>query len=244
MMKGKRRSKRLKADRASGRAAHSGQTRLTTHSVGALPILNRVLEQMKLKEFLQGYLPHEDGRTKLRSYRALMVLIRNTLTARAPIYGVGEWACGYAPDLLGLAPADMELLNDDRVGRALDKLYQADHSSLALSVAAHVVKHFHVKLDQLHNDSTTISFFGAYDQQGIETPDPDRSDPVSITWGHSKDHRPDLKQLLYILTVAQDGAVPIHYRAASGNVTDDRTHRDTWDAPRYVGTALPSGRAA
>ena len=37
---------------------------------------------------------------------------------------------------------------------------------------------------------------------------------VSITWGHSKDHRPDLKQLLYILTVSRDGAIPIHYRAA------------------------------
>ena len=61
----------------------------------------------------------------------------------------------------GLTEADMELLNDDRVGRALDKLYQADHASLALSVAAHVVKRFNVQLDQLDNDSTSISFFGA-----------------------------------------------------------------------------------
>jgi len=80
-----KRLKRLKAERASGRAARAGQTRLTTHNVGVLPILNRILEQMKLEEFLQDYLPHEDGRTKVRSYRALMVLIRNTLTARAPI---------------------------------------------------------------------------------------------------------------------------------------------------------------
>ncbi len=224
-----KRLKRLKAERASGRTAHAGQTRLTTHSIGVLPILNWILEQMKLEEFLQDYLPPEDGRTKLRSHRALMVLIRNTLTARAAIYGVGEWACGYAPDLLGLTEADMELLNDDRVGRALDNLYKADHSSLALSVAAHVVKRFNVQLDQLHNDSTTISFFGAYDTQGIETADPDRPELVSITWGHSKDHRPDLKQLLYILTVSRDGAIPIHYRAASGNVTDDVTHRDTWE---------------
>ena len=229
MVKGQQRSKRLKADGASGRAARTGRTRLTTHSIGPLPILNRVLEQMKLEEFLQEYLPREDGRTKLRSYRALMVLVRNTLLARSPIYGVGEWAGGYAPDLLGLAPTDMELLNDDRVGRALDKLYKADHASLALSVASHVIKRFNVKLDQLHNDSTTISFFGAYDNQGIETQDPDDPRPVSITWGHSKDHRPDLKQLLYILTVARDGATPIHYRAASGNVTDDTTHRDTWE---------------
>ena len=188
-----------------------------------------LLEQrMKLREFLEGYLPPEDGRTKLPTPRALMVLVRNILIARNPIYGVGEWAAGYTPDLLGIQRTELEYLNDDRAGRALEKLHQADQASLCLAVAAHAIKHFRVELDELHNDSTTISFYGAYDRQGREAPDPDRPTPI-ITWGHSKDHRPDLKQLLYILTVARDGAVPIHFTAASGNVTDDTTHRDTWD---------------
>ena len=52
---------------------------------------------------------------------------------------------------------------------------------------------------------------------------------MAITFGHNKDHRPDLKQLLFILTVTADGGVPLHFRAASGNVTDDQTHRQTWD---------------
>ena len=52
---------------------------------------------------------------------------------------------------------------------------------------------------------------------------------LAITWGHNKDHRPDLKQLLYILTVTSDGAVPVHFRVQSGNATDDQTHRATWD---------------
>lgn len=47
--------------------------------------------------------------------------------------------------------------------------------------------------------------------------------------GHNKDHRPDLKQLVFILTVAEDGAVPVHFSAANGNVTDDKTHIRTWD---------------
>ena len=52
---------------------------------------------------------------------------------------------------------------------------------------------------------------------------------LAITWGHNKDHRPDLKQLLFILTVAKDGGVPVYFQAKSGNVADDPTHRDTWD---------------
>jgi nucleoside-diphosphate-sugar epimerase len=47
-----------------------------------------------------------------------------------------------------------------------------------------------------------------------------KTTPV-ITWGHSRDHRPDLKQLVWILTVAADGSVPIAYRLADGNTNDD-----------------------
>lgn len=47
--------------------------------------------------------------------------------------------------------------------------------------------------------------------------------------GHNKDHRPDLKQLVFILTVTADGAVPIAARTVDGNTTDDTTHIATWD---------------
>ena len=50
-----------------------------------------------------------------------------------------------------------------------------------------------------------------------------------VALGHSKDHRPDLKQLVFILTVASDGAVPVAYRLADGNTNDDPTHIPTWD---------------
>jgi transposase len=52
---------------------------------------------------------------------------------------------------------------------------------------------------------------------------------LAVTWGHNKDHRPDLKQLLYILTVTGDGAVPVQFRVESGNATDDRSHQGTWE---------------
>ena len=36
---------------------------ILTHSVGALPIINRLLERMRLREFLTRHLPPEDNRT-------------------------------------------------------------------------------------------------------------------------------------------------------------------------------------
>ena len=148
--------------------------------------------------------------------------------AREPLYGVGEWAARQAPDLLGLEKEQITCLNDDRVGRSLDRLFGADYVSLLLAVTSHVIREFHVDLDELHNDSTTISFFGKYedDFKGRKI----RGKPTRANLlGYNKDHRPDLKQLLFILTVSRDGGVPIHFTASDGNVTDDQTHRETWD---------------
>jgi len=209
--------------------ARTGRNVLRSSTVGALPILNHFLRRMRLEDFLRAALPAEDLRSKLSPVKALLVLFRNLLISREPIYGVGEWAARHTPNLLGLAAEkEIGLLNDDCVGRALDRLFMADVPSLVLAVATHVVKEFGVSLDELHNDSTTVTFCGAYanataDQRALGRP------TLAIAFGHNKDHRPDLKQLLFILTVTADGGVPLHFRAASGNVSDDQTHRDTWD---------------
>ena len=84
---------------------------------------------------------------------------------------------------------------------------------------------------ELHNDSTTITFHGDYEDADRERTLRGRL-RLAVTWGHNKDHRPDLKQLLYILTVTRDGAVPVQFRVESGNATDDRSHQ------RHLGAAL------
>jgi transposase len=57
---------------------------------------------------------------------------------------------------------------------------------------------------------------------------------LEITYGHNKDHRPDLKQLLFVLSLSADGAVPIHYRALNGNTNDSSTHIESWEMLRKL----------
>jgi len=183
---------------------------------------------MRLEEFLRSYLPCADRRCRIDAAIGIILLLKNVLLCREPLYGVGEWAARYAPEVLGFAETQLPSLNDDRVGRCLDRLFQSDVSSLVLTLATHVVAEFQVDLDELHNDSTTITFHGAYEDAAQEEKRGQRT-RMAITWGYNKDHRPDLKQLLFILTVARDGAVPVYFQVASGNVVDDQTHRATWD---------------
>jgi transposase len=201
---------------------------LRSYAIGALPILGRFFDRLRLEALLHDHLPREDRRSRIPTATGLLLLLKNLLVSREPLYGLGEWAAGHVPELLGLAPAHLPSLNDDRVGRCLDRLFDADIPSFTLAVVVHAVREFKVDLDELHNDSTTITLHGDY-----ETADQERTLRgrlrLAATWGHNKDHRPDLKQLLYILTVARDGAVPVQFRVQSGNTTDDRSHRDTWD---------------
>lgn len=232
MPKKKKRSS-LKRPAELGHLATSGGMTLRTYQVGALPIINRILQRMRLSEILQQSLPHDDSRTQLPTHRTLLVLLRNILIARKPVYGVGQWAAAYAPDLLDMWDHEMQRLNDDRVGRSLDRLFDGLDANLILNVVRQVVDEFQINLDELHNDSTSISFYGAY-SQAAEAGQARGRRTVAITFGHSKDHRPDLKQLLYILTVSDDGGVPLYFTAADGNTADDTTHRQTWDLLRQL----------
>lgn len=209
-----------------------GPWELHAHTIGELPLINRFMDRLGLDDLLARYVPDNDRRLRLSPARALGLLVRNVLQARAPVYALREWAAAFAPGLLGLAADDVAVLNDDRVGRSLDRLFDADRASLLTEVVVHAVREFNVDLEQLHNDSTTLTFSGEY---ASATGGAQRGKPtLRITHGHNKDHRPDLKQLLWILTVSADGAVPVHYRACDGNTTDDQTHIETWNILRAL----------
>lgn len=205
----------------------SNEFGLVSRTLGGLPIVNHLLDRLGLAALLADAMPNDDARTKLAPAAAIRLLVTNLVLGRQPLYGLGEWAAAFDPTLLGLSTGELSVLNDDRVGRALEALFDADRASLLTAVVLRAISEFSIDTSQLHNDSTSISVHGAY-RDAVGTTRGGKP-TVAITFGHSKDHRPDLKQLVWILTVSADGAVPLAYRLADGNTSDDPTHVPTWD---------------
>lgn len=204
-----------------------GPFELRSEALGALPIVDRFLGRMRLGEVLERYLPAGDGRTQLPAAVVVDLIVRNLAIARQPLYGIAEWAQAFDPALLGLAAGETCALNDDRVGRALDELFDSDRASLLTDLVVGVIGAFEIDTSQLHNDSTSITLHGAY--VGADGAERGGKPTPAAAFGHSKDHRPDLKQLVLTLTVARDGAVPLAHRLLDGNITDDQTHISTWE---------------
>ena len=186
----------------------SGQFELTSARFGALPVVNHFLDRAGLPELLDRYLPVRDARVHLPAGAAIRLVVTNLLLGRSPLYALGEWAAPYAPGLLGLTATELSGVNDDRVARALDEVFDADRGSLLTELMLAVIAEFGIDTSELHNDSTSITLHGAH--TGADG-SPVRGKPTAAAaHGHSKDHRPDLKQLVWILTVAADGAVGDH----------------------------------
>jgi transposase len=214
--------------REPGRLAQAGNVELRSYDVGALPLINHILEKMRLEEFLSDRLPPDDPRAELPTAQGLMVMVRNVLLSRQPIYGVGEWAARSAPDLFNLWEEELASLSDDRLGRNMVRAHEGVTPQFVIDFTHEVSDTFGLRDDEFHNDSTTVSFYGMYATAAEEGQRGGRPTPA-ITWGHSKARRPDLKQLLYTLTINEDGGVPVFFTTSSGNVTDDTTHVDTWE---------------
>lgn len=210
----------------------TGPFELASSQLGALPLIDEFLARIDVAGVLERHLPAGDARTALPAATAIGVLVRNLCIEREPIYGLAGWAGAFEPGLLDLVAGESELLNDDRVGRALDALFDSDRGSLLTELVLGAVREFQIDCSQMHNDSTSVVLHGDYvaadgHQRG------GKPTPVAAR-GHSKDHRPDLKQLVLILTVSADGAVPLAHRLEAGNTNDDQTHIDTWDELRAL----------
>ena len=122
-----------------------------------------------------------------------------------------------------------EYLNDDKIGRVMDKLYEKGLSSIFLIIALSVVHNYHLLTNFSHLDSSSFSVHGKYLINNLISSKQDKEQeeekseepvPITITKGYSRDHRPDLKQFIIDLIVSGDGGITLFLRVADGNEQD------------------------
>ena len=149
--------------RSQATTSNSGGAGFTLHSerLGPLPLINHFIERMAVHDVLARHVS-SDPRCALTHASALGVLLRSIIVEREPIYRQQETVHGFASGMFGVSAQDMEHLSDDRLGRALDHLYDADRTALLTELVLAVGQSFDVRFEEFHNDSTTISFCGSY----------------------------------------------------------------------------------
>lgn len=167
-----------------------------------------------------------DSREKINCGEVVKAIILNGLGFVAqPLYLFANFFKDKAVERLLGEGVKAEDLNDDKLGRVMDKLYKYGLNNLFLIIGLEVIKKYGVSTKYSHLDSSSFHLHGQYnnrvhhetEEQRLEVT---RENPIFITEGYSRDHRPDLKQCVLDLIVSSDGDIPIFIRGGSGNESD------------------------
>lgn len=178
---------------------------------------------------------------------AVQAMVLNALgfSSRA-LYLVPQYLNNKPVDLLIAPGLKAEDFNDDSLGRSLDQLFEAGVTEVFAHVAQQALATYGIEHRFYHLDSTTFHVHGEYKQDATdekgknnkgehshenEAP-PAQPVPIEITYGYSKDHRPDLKQVVVNLITAHRSHLPVWMEALSGNQSDRASFPKTIQAFR------------
>jgi transposase len=183
---------------------------IEAYPVQHLPIIKAYADQLGLVSLINHYVPTE---MDVDAGTVVLGLVLDTLSGRSPLYRLEEFFAHQDTELLLGKALPPQAFTDDTVGRVLDRLYDFGTMRLFTACAVRAATRFGLERRYVHFDTTSRSVWGEY--QFAET----QEIPFQVTYGYSKDKRPDLKQFV-LSTLCVDRAVPIWGKPEDGNASD------------------------
>jgi transposase len=195
---------------------------LASYDVDHLGIVAGIIDEIGLVEEIDQLLGTHEQEV-LSSGTTVKAMILNALGfVAAPLYLFQEFFVGKATELLLGAGIRPEHLHDDKLGKVLDKLFEADLTRLFVRVALKASEHFGIDRRVMHLDSSSFHVHGQYEAEPRRSAVSGQEEmpSITITHGYSREQRPDLKQFVVDLMSVSDADVPLYFRAADGNEAD------------------------
>jgi transposase len=183
------------------------------HPVAHLPLVLGVLRRLEVATVIDRLIPPHPAHG-LSGGRGVEALVLAILDGHHALYKVGRRLEERGMVTLLQPELTRAALNDYRLGHILDALFAANLNKVFGVVALKALEVYAIPTPWLHQDTTTIALYGAYadEPQTLGAPRP--------AYGHSKDGRDDLKQVLLSLGVSGDGGIPLRLGLRDGNRSD------------------------
>jgi len=194
---------------------------IEAYQVQHLPIVKAYADKIGVVEAINQLVPTEMA---IDPGTIVLGMILDTLSGRSPLYRLEEFFTHQDTALLLGKAVPPEAFQDDTVGRVLERLYATGTMKVFTACAVRADRVFGFDKRYVHFDTTSIAVYGDY-LPPEETAE--QEGPVRITYGYSKDKRPDLKPFVFA-TLCVDRAVPLWGQPEDGNVSDKIVHNTLW----------------
>lgn len=204
-------------------------------NIDHLGIVAGIIDSIGLVEIINDLIGKESGE-KVSAGHVVKAMILNCLgMVSQPLYMFPKFFENIACEHLIGSGVLAEYLNDDKLGRVMDKLFLKGLDEIFLTISLAVVKNFQISLKTSHLDSSSFHVHGEYTYSlpeiifknignfdSLEESEVKSLKAIEITYGYSRDHRPDLKQFVTELICSGDGDIPIFLKTVSGNQVDSK----------------------
>ncbi len=182
------------------------------YAINHLPIIKEFAMKIGIVEVINTLVPSE---MDIDPGTIFLGLILDTLSGRTPLYRLDEFFASQDTELLLGKCVDPEKFSDYNVGRVLDKAYAVGSMKIFSEISRRAVVEFDIDGRHVRFDTTSFNVYGNYSNYSKDS----SGEPFLITFGKSKDHRPDLKQFL-ISMLCVDHNIPIFGKVEDGNGSD------------------------
>lgn len=185
-------------------------------SVDRLPIISAFCHKIGISQSVNA---HVESRADIDAGTMVTAMVLDTLSGRTPLYRFHEFFKYQDTELLLGRPIAAVRFNDDVLGRTLDRLHEVGTMKIFTDISLKACRLFGVSITQGHFDTTSVSLWGDYEGSaaGGEAP--------HITYGYSKDRRPDLKQFMFSL-LCVEGNIPLLGKTEDGNASDGKLNNE------------------
>jgi transposase len=201
----------------------STEQRYETKRIDHLGIVAGICNEIELKETIDRVAGQSERKVSCGQAVQAMVLNALGFTSRA-LYLMPQYMDNKPVDLLISPDLDAADFNDDSLGRSLDQLFEAGVTEVFAEAARHALAVYSIDHRFHHLDSSSFHLHGQYssEEPGVEA--------IEITYGYSRDHRPDLKQVVVNLITGHRSQLPVWMEALSGNQSDKDSFPDSIQA--------------
>jgi len=213
---------------------------------GAANLMAHLCSELQIARTINNMVTWDEKQWNVSPGTLVTALVINTLVERQPLYNVERFYEGMDMPLLFEEDIQAKDLNDDALGRSLDRLANIDCRQLLGTVACQAARIEDMEISSVHADTTSFSVYGDYDAKGMT--EADKNKHIEIVRGFSKDNQPHLKQMKFGLMVTNEG-FPIVGDVTSGNQSDNVWNQkildefqmsflETWDVAYVADSAL------
>lgn len=182
-------------------------------TVRQLPIISAYAQKIGLVDVIDTAVPTQ---MEVDAGTVILGMVLDTLTGRSPLYRLDEFFEDQDTELLLGKKTEPLKFSDYTVGRVLDRIHEYGTVKIFSEISMRALDHFNIDRRHVSFDTTSVSVQGDYELYSKEN---NAGNVMNIVHGHSKDHRPDLKQFL-VKMLCVDGTIPVFGQTDDGNASD------------------------